>query len=297
MPREHYSDLLALIAVAQERSFTRAAARLGMSQSMLSYAIRQLEARLGLRLLTRTTRSVSVTEAGERLLKAVTPRLKDIEAELRSVIDLGDVPGGTIRVAATDHAIDTVLWPRLARILPDYPQIKVEMNVDYALTDIAQGGFDFGVRLGDEVARHISAVRIGPDLRFVIVAAPSYFASRAMPREPQDLVDHECVNLGLPARGTPYVWELKKGRREMSAKVEGRLMFNGIYQVLNAALAGFGLAYVPEDLAKPHLETERLLPVMKPWWRKFPGYHLFYASERDMSRAMRVLIDGLKHKS
>lgn len=296
MPREHYSELLALIAVARERSFTRAAAQMGMSQSMLSHTIREMEARLGVRLLTRTTRSVSVTAAGERLLEVAAPRLENIEAELRSIAELRDVASGTIRITASDHAIDTVLWPRLAGVLAAYPQIKVEMSADYTLVDIVQGRYDFGVRLGDELAKDISAVRIAPDLRLVIVGAPAYFASHPMPVEPQDLVGHDCINLRLPTRGNLYAWELKKGQREMNVRVEGQLVFNGIYQILNAALSGHGLAYVPEDLVQAHFASGALLPVLKPWWRKFPGYHLFYARQRGTSRAMQVLIDALEYK-
>lgn len=296
MPREHYSELLALIAVAQERSFTRAAAQLGISQSMLSHTIRGLEARLGVRLLTRTTRSVSVTEAGERLMRVVAPRFKDIESELRYVTELSETPAGTIRITATEHAIDTLLWPKLSEILPAYPKIKVELSSDYALTDIVQGRYDFGVRLGDELTKDSSAVRIAPDLQFAIVGAPSYFASRAMPANPQDLASHECINLRLPTRGNLYAWELKKGQSELNVRVEGQLVFNGIYQIVNAALSGFGLAYVPEDLARPHLESGRLLPVMKSWWRKFPGYRLYYSNQRETSRAMQILIEALRYR-
>lgn len=279
MPREHYSDLLALMAVAEERSFTRAAARLGISQSMPSHTIRRLEARLGVRLLTRTTRSVSVTEAGERLLRMVAPRFKDIESELRHV---------------TEHAIDMLMWPKLAEILSAYPKLKVELSSDYALTDIVQGRYDFGVRLGDGLTRDSSAVRIAPDLQFAIVGAPSYFA-RAMPASPQDLTNHAFINLRLPTRGNLYAWEFKKGQSELNVRVEGRVVFNGIYQIVNAALSGCGLAYVPEDLARPHLESGRLLPVMKSWWRTFPGYHLYYSNQRETSRAMRVLIEALRY--
>ena len=295
MPKENYSDLVALLAVARERSFTRAAAQLGMSQSMLSHTIRALEARIGLRLLTRTTRSVSVTEAGERLLRAVEPRLMDIEAELAAVIELSDMPAGSIRITATDHAIDTLLWPKLAKILPVYPQIKVEIIVDYGLTDIVTERYDFGVRLGDVLAKDTEAVCIGPDLGLAIVGAPEYLASREMPSKPQDLVDHDCINLRLPTRGGLYAWELKKGAREVNVRVDGTLVFNGINQIVQAAVSGFGLAYVPKDLARSHLEAGRLLPVLQPWWQTFPGYHLIYSSEREASRAMTVLIDALRH--
>ncbi|MFP3644036.1 LysR family transcriptional regulator [Paraburkholderia sp. SIMBA_054] len=294
MPRENYSELLALISVARERSFTRAAAKLGMSQSMLSLTIRKLEARLGVRLLTRTTRSVSVTEAGERLLRVTIPRFDSIESELKSVAELRDVPAGNIRITATDHAIDTLPWPKLSEILPTYPQINVELSIDYMLTDIVQGRYDFGVRLGDELTQDISAVRIGPDFRFALVGAPSYFASRPMPTKPEDLLNHDCINLRLPTRGNLYAWELKNGYREINAKVNGRLVFNGIYQILNAALSGCGLAYIPEDLARPHLAAGRLVPALKTWWRKFPGYHLYYSNQWETTRAMQVLIESLR---
>lgn len=296
MPREHYSDLLALMAVAEERSFTRAAARLGISQSMLSHTIRGLEARLGVRLLTRTTRSVSVTEAGERLLTVVAPRFRDIETELRQVTELSETPAGTIRITATELAIDTLLWPKLAEILPAYPKIKVELSSDYALRDIVEERFDFGVRLGDALNRDITAVRIAPDMPFAIVASPSYFATRQIPATPQELASHSCINLRLPTRGNLYAWELSNGGSALNVRVDGQLVFNGIYQIVNAALAGFGLAYVPEDLARPHLESGRLLPVMKDWWSTFPGYHLYYSNQREISRAMQVLIEALRYR-
>ncbi|WJM95143.1 LysR family transcriptional regulator [Pseudomonas defluvii] len=294
MAKEHYSQLLSLIAVARERSFTRAAAQLGISQSMLSYTIRAMETRLGVRLLTRTTRSVSVTEAGERLLKAVAPRLEHIEAQLRAVAELGDTPSGTLRFTASDHAIDTLLWPKLATLLHRYPRIQFEMHSDYALVDIVEGRYDFGVRLGDELTKDICAVRIGPDFRLAIIAAPSYLAEHPMPTRPEQLMAHACINLRLATHGNLYAWELKNGAHELNVRVEGRLTFNGIYQVLNAALDGHGLAYVPEDLARPHLASGRAAPVLEEWWRSFPGYHLYYAAQRETSRAMQVVIDALR---
>ncbi|MBX8485498.1 LysR family transcriptional regulator [Pseudomonas cichorii] len=296
MPKENYSDLLALIAVARERSFTRAASQLGISQSMLSHTIQGLEARLGVRLLTRTTRSVSVTEAGERLLQTVEPRLKAIESELIAVVEFGNTPAGNIRITATDHAIDTLLWPRLAQILPKYPQISVEMVIDYGLTDIVAENFDFGVRLGDGLTKETEAVRIAPDMRLVIVGAPSYLESRTMPARPQDLMDHECINMRLPTRGGLYAWELKNGDHEINVRVKGKLIFNGIKQILNAAVSGFGLAFVPEDMAKPHFDDGTLLPVLESWWPSFPGLHLYYSSKREKSRAMQTLIDELRYK-
>ncbi|ALI10920.1 MULTISPECIES: LysR family transcriptional regulator [Pseudomonas] len=295
MAKEHYSDLLALIAVAREQSFTRAASQLGISQSMLSHSIQRLEARVGVRLLTRTTRSVSVTEAGERLLNTVEPRLREIETELIAVAEFGDTPAGNIRITATDHVIETVLWPKLAQALPKYPQISVEVVIDYGLTDIVADHFDFGIRLGDGLANGIEAVRIAPDMRFVIVGAPSYMESRAMPTRPQDLMEHECINMRLPTRGGLYAWELEKDGQEINTRVKGRLVFNGINQILDAAVSGFGLAYVPEDIAQPHLVDGTLVPVMEAWWRTFPGLHLYYSSEREKSRAMQVLIDELRH--
>ncbi len=294
MAREPYGELLALQAVARERNFTRAAAQLGMSQSMLSYTIREMEKRLGIRLLTRTTRSVSLTEAGERLLESVGPRLAAIEAELHAVIELGDSPGGTLRFTASDHAIDSLLWPKLAPLLQRYPRLHLEMHSDYAFTDIIQGRYDFGVRLGDGLAKGIQAVRIAPDLRLAIVAAPRYLAGRPQPLTPEELMNHDCINLRLPTLGNLYAWELKRGEREMNVRVNGRLVFNGIYQVLNAALDGHGLAYVPEDMARPHLDSGRLVPVLEDWWREFPGFHLYYSSQREVSRAMQLVIDELR---
>jgi DNA-binding transcriptional LysR family regulator len=295
MAKEHYSDLLALIAVAREQSFTRAASQLGISQSMLSHSIQRLEARVGIRLLTRTTRSVSVTEAGERLLNTVEPRLREIETELIAVAELGDTPAGNIRITATDHVIETVLWPKLAHALPKYPQISVEVVIDYGLTDIVADHFDFGIRLGDVLANGIEAVRIAPDMRFVMVGAPSYMESRAMPTRSQDLMEHECINMRLPTRGGLYAWELEKDGQEINARVKGRLVFNGINQILDAAVSGFGLAYVPEDIAHPHLVDGTLVPVMQAWWKTFPGLHLYYSSEREKSRAMQIFIDELRY--
>ncbi len=295
MRRHPYSDLLALIAVARERNFTRAAAQLGMSQSMLSHTIREMESRLGVRLLTRTTRSVSVTEAGARLMANVAPRLDDIEAELHAVSDMREVPAGTVRITATDHSIDTLLWPRLSKALAAYPQIRLELSDDYAMTDIVHGRFDFGVRLGDGLTNEVSAVRIGPDLSFAIVGTPDYLARHPPLNEPEDLLKHDCINLRLPTRGNLYAWELQCGDRAMSVRVDGRLVFNGIYQVLNAALSGYGLAYVPHDLARPHIEAGRLVGVLEPCWMLFPGYHLFFASQRGITRAMSVVMDALHY--
>src|SRR5215213_2388693 len=262
MQRDTAGDLVAFLAVARERSFTKAAAQLGVSQSALSQTIRHLEERLGIRLLTRTTRSVSPTEAGARLLQSIGPRIDEIEAELESLSEFREKPAGTIRITATDYAIEHVLWPKLERILSEYPDIKVELSNDYGLTDIAAQAYDAGVRLGEQVAKDMISVRIGPDIRFTVVGSRSYFRKHPIPQTPEDLVNHTCVNLRLPTRGGLWAWEFEKDDQELRVRVEGQLVFNGINQVLNAAAAGFGLAYVPEDLAQPHLATGRVIRVL-----------------------------------
>jgi len=296
MPRGNLNDLLAFLAVARERSFTRAAAKLGVSQSALSHTIRGLEARLGLRLLTRTTRSVAPTAAGERLLRSVGPRFEEIEAELEALGELREKPAGTIRITATDYAADTILWPKLTKLLRDYPDIKVEIIIDYGLTDIVTQRYDAGVRLGEQVAKDMIAVRIGPDARMAVVGARSYFATRSLPRRPQDLIGHNCINLRLPTYGGLYAWEFEKGDHELKVRVEGQLVFSGTTQILNAALAGFGLAYLPQDLAQPHLAKGRLQRVLEDWCPPFPGYHLYYPSRRQASPAFALLVEALRYR-
>ena len=296
MPRGNLNDLLAFVAVGRERSFTKAAAKLGVSQSALSHTIRGLEARLGMRLLTRTTRSVSPTEAGERLLHTVGPRFEEIEAELEALSELRERPAGTIRINAIDYVADTILWPKLAKLLREYPDIKAEIIIDYGLTDIVAQRYDAGVRLGEQVAKDMIAVRIGPDLRMAVVAAPSYFRERSEPKTPQDLISHNCINLRLPTYGGLYAWEFAKGNRELKVRVEGQLVFNGTARMLNAALAGFGLAYVPEDLAQPHLARGRLKRVLEDWCPPFSGYHLYYPSRRQPTPAFALLVDALRYR-
>ena len=296
MPRENLNDLLAFLAVAKERSFTRAAAQLGVSQSALSHTVRGLEERLGLRLLTRTTRSVAPTEAGERLLHAAGPRLEEIEAELAALTELRDKPSGTIRITAHDHAVQTVLWPALEKLLPDYPDIKVEIVIDYGLTDIVAERFDAGIRTGEMVAKDMVAVRIGPDMRSAVVGAPSYFARRARPKTPQDLTTHACINLRLPTHGGLYAWEFEKGGREIKVRVEGQLVFNGTAPMLDAALSGFGLAYVPEDTVQAHLADGRLIRVLADWCPPYPGYHLYYPSRRQPTPAFALLVNALRYR-
>jgi DNA-binding transcriptional LysR family regulator len=297
MPRENFNDLLAFLAVARERSFTRAAAQLGVSQSALSHTIRGLEAKLGIRLLTRTTRSVSPTEAGERLLLTVAPRFEEIEAEVAALSELREKPAGTIRITTAEHAANTILWPKLAKFLPDYPDIKVEITIDYSLIDIVAERYDAGVRLGDQVAKDMIAVRIAPDLRMAVVGSPIYFSRRPQPKTPHDLIAHDCINMRLPTYGGLYAWEFKKDDHELDVRVEGQLVFNSSTPILRAALAGFGLGYVPEDLAQEHLAEGRLKRVLEDWCPAFPGYHLYYPSRRHSSPAFALLVDALRYRA
>jgi DNA-binding transcriptional LysR family regulator len=294
--RQNVNDLLAFFAVAKEGSFTRAAAKLGVSQSALSHTVRGLEERLRLRLLNRTTRSVSPTEVGERLLHTVGPRFEEIEAELQALSELREKPAGTIRITAIDHAADTILWPKLAKLLREYPDIRVEIIIDYGLIDIVAQRYDAGVRLGEQVAKDMIAVRIGPDMRMAVVGAPSYFAKRSPPRTAQELIGHNCINPRLPTHGGLYAWEFEKGDRELKVRVEGQLVFNGTAQMLNAALAGFGLAYVPEDLVQKHLAKGALVRVLADWCPPFSGYHLYYTSRRQPTPAFALLVDALRHR-
>jgi DNA-binding transcriptional LysR family regulator len=297
MPRTDLNDIVAFLAVARERSFTRAAAQLGFSQSALSQTLRGLESRIGLRLLTRTTRSVAPTEAGERLLRAAGPHLEEIEAELAALSELRDKPSGTIRITAHDHAIRAVLWPALEKLLPDYPDIKVEIVIDYGLTDIVAERYDAGVRTGEMVAKDMIAVRIGPDMRSAVVGAPSYFAKRPKPKTPQDLTTHSCINLRLPTHGGLYAWEFEKGKRDLRVRVDGQLVFNGTAPMLDAALAGAGLAYVPEDAVQAHLADGRLIRVLADWCPPYSGYHLYYPSRRQPTPAFTLLIDALRYRT
>jgi DNA-binding transcriptional LysR family regulator len=296
MQRGNLDDLLAFLAVARERSFTRGAAKLGVSQSALSHTIRALETRLGVRLLTRTTRSVSPTEAGERLLQTVGPRLEEIDAELGALSDYREKPAGTIRLTAVDHVVDAVLWPKLAPFLRKYPDIKLEIVVDYGLTDIVAERFDAGVRSGEQVAKDMIAVRIGPDIRMAVVGTPSYFRKRPEPEKPQDLLAHACINLRLPTHGGLYAWEFEKDGRELRVRVDGQLVFNGTDQLLTAALAGFGLAYVPEELVRPLIAKGRLRHVLEDWSPPYSGYHLYYPSRRQPSAAFALMVEALRER-
>jgi DNA-binding transcriptional LysR family regulator len=276
--------------------FHEAAAQLGVSQSALSHTIRGLEEQLGLRLLTRTTRSVAPTEAGERLFGALAPRFEEIEAEIAALSELREKPAGTIRITATDYAVETILWPKLTKFLRQYPDVQVELITDYGLTDIVAERFDAGVRIGEQVAKDMIAVPIGPDIRLAVVGAPSYFEGRPKPQAPQDLVGHNCINLRLPTHGGLYAWEFEKDGRELRVHVEGQLVFNGTFQMLNAAVAGFGLAYVPEDVAQPYLAKGRLKRVLADWCPPYAGYHLYYPSRRQSTPAFTLLVDALRHR-
>ena len=296
MVRQPVNDLLAFLAVARERSFTRAAAKLGVSQSALSHTIRGLEERLGLRLLSRTTRSVAPTQAGERLIRTVGPRLEEIDAELAALTELREMPAGTIRITTGEHAAEAVIWPVLARLLPRYPDIKVEVIVDYGLTDIVAERYDAGVRLGEQVAKDMIAVRIGPDFRMAVVGAPEYFAARPAPKKPQDLAGHEGINIRLPTYGGIYAWEFEKRGRALKVRVEGQLVFNNTALRLEAALAGLGLAYLPEDQVRAQLYDGRLIRVLADWCPPFSGYHLYYPSRRQPTPAFAVLVDALRYR-
>jgi DNA-binding transcriptional LysR family regulator len=293
MRRENLNDLVVFM-VARERSFTKAAAKLQVSQSALSYTIRTLEERLGLRLLTRTTRSVSLTEAGDRLLGSIGPRIDEIESEILSLSGLRDKPAGTVRITTVEHAAETILWPTMARVMRAYPDVNVEIINDYGLIDIVAGRYDAGVRLGEQVDKDMIAVRIGPDFRIAVVAAPSYFNGRRQPRTPQELTQHACINLRLPTHGGFYVWEFRKGGRELNVRVQGRTVFNAVTMMRHAALEGLGLAYLPEDMVEAAIQKGRLVRVLADWCPPRPGYHLYYPSRRQPSPAFALVVDALR---
>jgi DNA-binding transcriptional LysR family regulator len=295
MNRQNYNDLLAFVLVARERSFTRAAARLGVSQSALSHTIRALEGRLGLRLLTRTTRSVAPTEAGDRLLASVGSRFDEIDGEIAGLMALRDKPAGTVRITTSETALQSVLWPKLAPLLRRYPDITLEFDVSYHLKDIVAERFDAGVRLGEQVEKDMIAVRIGPDARMAAVATPAYFARVPPPRTPQDLAKHACINLRLPTRGGLYAWEFERRGRELNVRVDGQLVFNSATEIVRACMDGFGIAFLPEDAVQPHLGKGRLQRVLEDWCPPFPGYHLYYPSRRQLSPAFSLIVDALRY--
>jgi DNA-binding transcriptional LysR family regulator len=297
MRRDNLSDLRVFIAVARDQSFTKAAAKLGVSQSALSYTIRTMEARLGVRLLTRTTRSVSLTDGGERMLRSIGLRFDEIESEISALSALRDKPAGTVRITTVEHAAETILWPAIAKLMREYPDINIELTNDYSLTDIVAQRYDAGVRLGELVDKDMIAVRIGRDFRLAVVAAPSYFHGRQQPRTPQELTQHACINLRLPTHGGFYVWNFRKGGRELRVRVEGRAAFNTLSLIRHAVLDGVGLAYLPEDLVETAIRTGRLVRVLADWCPPLPGYHLYYPSRRQPSPAFAIVADALRQRA
>jgi DNA-binding transcriptional LysR family regulator len=293
MQRQDLSDMLLFMTVAEEHSFTKAAARLGMTQSTLSYNIKQLESRLGLRLLNRTTRNVSPTEAGERLLASLTPRIQDIETDVEDLMKIRDRPSGTVRINASEHALTTVVWPKLRAVIAEYPDINLELFADSSFSNIVAQRFDAGVRLGESLDQDMIAVRIGPDWRMVAVASPEYLIKKPMPVTPQDLVDHACINTRREAGGL-YAWEFEKDGRELRVRVSGQLTFNGSAQMIDSALNHLGIAFMPEDTVIDHIRAGTLVLVLDDWCPKFTGYHLYYPSKRQNSRAFAVILEALR---
>lgn len=296
MAQPYFNDLAAFAMVAKERSFTKAGAKLGVSQSALSQTIKTLEERLKLRLLTRTTRSVAPTEAGIRLLETIAPRFEEIEAELAALGELRGKPAGTIRITAGEHPALSILQPALKRFLPDHPDIKVEIIVDYGLVDIVSAGYDAGIRLGEQVAKDMIAVRIGPEMRMAVVGSPDYLEEHGIPATPQDLADHNCIATRLPTYGGLFAWGLEKDGHEVKVRTEGQLIFNNLGLRLTSALDGLGLAYMPEDQVLPYVAKGRLVRVLEDWCAPFPGYHLYYPSRRHSSSALSLLIDVLRYR-
>ena len=297
MALETFSDVLAFVHVVREGSFTRASALLGVSPSALSHAVRGLETRLGVRLLTRTTRSIATTEAGERLFNSVAPRFEDVDAEVAAVKELRDKPVGTIRITSAEHAANSVLWPKLSKVMRDYPDIKVEITVDYTMSDIVSQRYDAGVRLGNQVAKDMIAVRISPDLRIAVVGSPGYFAGRPIPETPHDLAQHSCINLWLPTHGGLLPWDFDKDGQMVKLRVTGQWVFNNSSSMVRAALADHGLAFVPEDMVLEHIAAGRLVRVLDDWCAPYQGYYLYYPSRRQSSRALAVVIDALRHRT
>jgi DNA-binding transcriptional LysR family regulator len=293
--RENFNDLLWFLVVAEERSFTKAAAKIGITQSTLSHTIKRLETRMGLRLLARTTRSVSTTQAGERLRQSLAPRIAEIETDIAALTAYRDTPSGTVRLTLSDHALDWLVWPKLQRILAGYPDLKVEFSRDNGFRNIVEDGFDAGVRLGETVEKDMVAVRIGPDWRLVAVGAPAYFAACGVPQAPQDLVHHNCICLRLTTAGGLYAWEFQRDGRDIRMRVDGQLTFNSTLPMVEAAIAGYGIAYVPEDIVAVHVAAGRLRIVLEEWSPPFTGYYLYYPSRRQNAPAFKVLVDALRH--
>lgn len=296
MLRENIADLMSFMVVAREKSFTKAAAKLNISQSALSHTMRNLEERLGIQLLRRTTRSVSATEIGERLITYYTPHLEEMESELNILCQTMDRPSGTIRITAPSYAAKFILWPKLLPLLTKYPDIHLELNIDYSLTDIVAERFDAGVRLGEQVEKDMIALKISPDLRMAAVASPDYFARYPAPKHPRELLNHRCINLRLPTLGGFYAWEFEEDGRELKVRVNGQLGFNTIDQVLDAAEAGFGIAYTTEDEVFKRMRKGRLVRILEEFSPPFPGYHLYYPTRRQHTPAFELIINALRYQ-
>lgn len=296
MPQENFNDLVAFVMVAREESFTKAAVKLGVSQSALSQTVRGLEERLGLRLLTRTTRRVSPTAAGERLLRTAGPRFEEIQAELSALAEMRDKPAGTVRITAGEHAAISVLAPALEKFLPDNPDVKIEITVDYGLTDIVAERYDAGVRLGEQLAKDMIAVRIGPEMRMAVVGAPSYFRQNPWPEVPQDLTGHNCIQIRMPTHGNILSWEFEKDGHELKVRAEGQLVFNNIAMRLDAVKRGLGLAYMPEDQVAEQIASGEVVRVLEDWCTPFPGYHLYYPNRRHTSPAFALVVEALRYR-
>ncbi|QCB53943.1 LysR family transcriptional regulator [Sphingopyxis sp. PAMC25046] len=296
MRREEMADLATFVTVAEEQSFTKAAAKLGLSQSAVSQVVRRLEERLGLRLLSRTTRSVAPTEVGERILATLSPMLRDLDASIEALSEYRDKPAGNIRITTVEHAAVTILRPALARMLPGHPDINVEVIIDYGLTDIVAERFDAGVRLGGQVDKDMIAVRIGPDIPMAVVASPDYFEHHAAPSEPGELVRHQCINLRLPTSGTNNRWNFRQRGKMLRVQVEGQLVFNAIAQIRDAALDGLGLAYLPLDYVADAIESGSLIRILERWTEDLPGYHLYYPNRRFASPAFKLLVETLRFR-
>lgn len=296
MAKEDFNDLLWFLAVAEERSFTKAAAKLGITQSTLSHTIKRLEERMGIRLLMRTTRSVSTTEAGERLRRSLAPRLAEIQTEIAALMELRDRPAGSIRLTLSDHAFESVVWPKLRPVLARYPDVRVEFSLDNGLRNIVEEGFDAGIRLGESVEKDMIAVRVGPDWRLLAVASPAYFAARPAPRHPQELIAHNCINIRQVRSGGLYAWEFEKDGQELRVRVDGQLTLNTSYAMVDAALSGYGIAYLPEDIVAAHLASGRLVAALEDWSPPFAGYYIYYPSRRQSLPAFRLIVDSLRHE-
>jgi DNA-binding transcriptional LysR family regulator len=295
MAKEDFNSLLWFLAVAEERSFTKAAAKLGITQSTLSHAIKRLESGMGIRLLTRTTRNVAPTEAGERLRQSLAPRVAEIEADIAALMEFRDKPAGNIRITLSDHALESAVWPKLRPVLSAYPDIKLELSIDNGMRNIIEDGFDAGIRLGESVQKDMIAVRIGPDWRLVAVASPSYFSAHPVPKHPQDLIGHNCINMRQATAGGLYAWEFAKGGQDLRVRVDGQLTFNTSYAMIDAALNGYGIAYLPENLVERHIAAGALILALDDWSPKFPGYYIYYPSRRQALPAFKVIVDALRY--